>query len=311
MTTNLESEPHGLLVVDKSRGPTSHDVVAVARRALGTKAVGHTGTLDPMATGVLVLVLGEATKLVNMLSSGDKAYDASVRLGLSTTTWDAEGEVTEQADVPALSLAQVREIAAQFVGDIEQRPPAVSAIKIAGKSLHKRVRAGEQVEAPLRTVRVDALEIHALEGDTLHLSVRCGKGFYVRSLACDLARALGTCGHLSALRRTVNAGFSLAEALGFEALRAAARGTQADRQALRERIVPLRAVCQRLPHRVVDDDLALALRHGRRVSVDALSAGDENSEQGPWIALDRSGMPLSIVACSGGVLRVLRGFCPS
>ena len=130
-------------------------------------------------------------------------------------------------------------------------------------------------------------------------------------LARDLALALGTCGHLAALRRTSNAGFSAVGALGFEALRTAARGTEADRLAVRERIVPFRALCQRLPHRVVDEDAALALRHGRRVSVAAQSEWNESPAGGPWITLDRSGTPLAIVECSGGVLRVVRGFCAS
>jgi tRNA pseudouridine55 synthase len=296
------------LVVDKCPGPTSHDAVAVVRRVLGTKAVGHTGTLDPMASGVLVVVVGEATKLVNLLSSGEKAYDASVRLGTSTHTLDAEGEVTGSAPVPPLSLERVREAGQRFLGEIEQRPPVVSAIKIDGKSLHKRVRAGEEVEAPLRRVCLSELTLHALEDDTIRLSLRCSKGFYVRSLARDLAGALGTLGHLGALRRTFNAGFGLEQAVTFDALRAAARAGQPERDAIRARLLPLRDACQRLPHRSVDEAAARALSHGRELSIDAAGPLGELGEDQAFIALDQSAAPIAIVQRSGSALRVLRGF---
>jgi tRNA pseudouridine55 synthase len=221
--TSPKVELSGALIVDKSLGPTSHDVVAVARRALGTRAIGHTGTLDPTASGVLVLVIGEATKLVNLLGAGDKRYEATMLLGAETNTLDAGGEVTASAPVPQLTLQQLRELARPFAGEIEQRAPLVSAIKVDGRRLHKRARAGEMIEAPLRRVRIDALELEALDGNSVRLNVRCGRGFYVRALARDLAASWGTLGHLTALRRSHNAGFSVDDAVGFEALRAAAR----------------------------------------------------------------------------------------
>jgi tRNA pseudouridine55 synthase len=310
VTASHASEPHGLLVVDKCPGPTSHDAVAVVRRVLGTRTVGHTGTLDPMASGVLVVVVGEATKLVNLLTSGEKAYDASIRLGTSTHTLDAEGEITGSAPVPALSLERVREACSRFLGEIEQRPPAVSAIKVDGKSLHKRVRAGEAVEAPLRRVCLSELTLHALEGDTLKLSLRCSKGFYVRALARDLAEALGTLGHLSALRRTHNAGFGLAQSVSFDALRAAARAGEAERAAIREQLTTLREACQRLPHRSVDEAAARALAHGRGLNIEPSGPFAELDEGQPWIALDPSAAPVAIVERSGSALRVLRGFRP-
>lgn len=308
MSPSPTSEPHGLLVVDKCPGPTSHDAVAVARRVLGTRSVGHTGTLDPMASGVLVVVVGEATKLVNLLGGGEKAYTASLRLGQNTTTLDAEGEVTESAPVPALTLERVREVARSFVGELWQRPPAVSAIKVDGKSLHKRVRAGEVVEAPLRQVTLTELQIQAVEGDTIRLALRCSKGFYVRALGRDLAAALGTLGHLTALRRTVNAGFGLEQAVSFDALRAAARAGEAEREAVRERLLPLRDVCQRLPHRGVDEASARAFGHGRSVALEALPGGDALEEGTAFIALDPGDAPVAIVERSGSALRVLRGF---
>ncbi|HEX6239901.1 MAG TPA: tRNA pseudouridine(55) synthase TruB [Polyangiales bacterium] len=308
MTTSPASEPHGLLILDKCPGPTSHDAVAVARRALGTKAVGHTGTLDPMASGVLVVVVGEATKLVNLLSVGEKSYDASIQLGQATSTLDAEGEVSESAPVPSLTLEAVREASRAFLGETQQRPPAVSAIKVDGKSLHKRVRAGEQVEAPLRQVRVEALSVHALEGDTIRLSVCCSKGFYVRALARDLAQALGTVGHLTALRRTSNAGFGLEHAISFDAVRAALRADEAARQAVRARLIPLAQVCQRLPHRQVDAELTLLLGHGRSLSAEHPGPLADLSDGQPVIALREDGAPVAIVERSGSALRVVRGF---
>jgi tRNA pseudouridine55 synthase len=296
------------LVVDKCPGPTSFDAVAVVRRVLGTKSVGHTGTLDPMASGVLVVVVGEATKLVNLLSVGEKAYDASIKLGQSTHTLDAEGELTGEAPVPSLTLERVREVCAGFLGEIEQRPPAVSAIKVAGKSLHKRVRAGEDVEAPLRNVRLEAIDVHEVAGDTIRLSLRCSKGFYVRSLARDLALALGTLGHLSALRRTSNAGFGLERSVGFDALRAAGRAGEAERLAVREQLLPLELACRGLPHHAVDEGVALALQHGRSVPVEAEGPFAALAQAQPFIAFGQAGAPLAIVERSGDALRVLRGF---
>jgi tRNA pseudouridine55 synthase len=302
------NEPHGLLVVDKCPGPTSHDAVAVARRVLGTKAVGHTGTLDPMASGVLIVVVGEATKLVNLLSPGEKAYDATLKLGQSTHSLDATGQVTGEAPVPALTLERVRAVCASFVGPLQQRPPAVSAIKLDGKSMHKRVRAGEVVEAPLRHVHLAECQVHSVEGDTIQLSVRCSKGFYVRSLARDLAEALGTLGHLSALRRTFNAGFGLSGAATFDAMRAAGRAGDEERQQIRAQLLPLREACLRLPHRRVDQAVALSLRHGRAIPIEPEGPFADALEGEAWIALSEDEAPLAIVERSGSALRVLRGF---
>jgi tRNA pseudouridine55 synthase len=281
--------------------------VAVARRALGTRAVGHTGTLDPTASGVLVVVVGEATKLVNLLSVGDKRYEATLELGAETRTLDAGGEVVATAEVPTLSLADVEAAARGFAGEIAQRAPLVSAIKIAGKSLQKRVRAGESVEAPVRKVRVDALDIHAFDGKCITFSVRCGKGFYVRALARDLAEALGTLGHLTSLRRTHNAGFALDQAVSFEELRSAARGTDAQRDVLRARLLPLPLLCRRLPHATFAQGACISLRHGRALNLAELQHPGL-PEQDELIALSEQGQPIAIVQRSLDALRVVRGF---
>src|SRR5262245_5092343 len=183
----------GVLIVDKAEGPTSHDVVRLARRVFGTRAVGHAGTLDPMASGVLVLGIGEGTKLLAHLGADDKRYAARVTLGAETDTLDALGQVTARAPVPAgLDLAQVRTAAQGFLGTITQRAPEYSALKQGGEPLYARVRRGEAVTAPEREVMVHALAIESVGADSIQLTLHCGKGFYVRSLARDLARALGT-----------------------------------------------------------------------------------------------------------------------
>ncbi|MDB4990296.1 MAG: tRNA pseudouridine synthase [Myxococcaceae bacterium] len=305
MTT--PSEVHGLLIVDKAQGPTSHDVVNVARRALGTRAIGHTGTLDPMATGVLVLVVGEATKLVNSLSALTKRYEATVRLGATTVTLDAEGEVDETASIPAFGRADVEAAAARFLGEIEQRAPNVSAIKVDGKSLYKRVRSGQIVEAPVRRVRLDALEVRDLRSDEIDLALTCGSGFYVRSLARDLAQSLGTLGHLSALRRTHNGRFEIAQAVSFEALRAA-RDSDVLRAELRARVLPLAEICRSLPHLALDEEGVRHARCGRAVPL-AHVVGPQAEPCASLVAFDQAGTPVALVELVDGEhLRVLRGF---
>ncbi len=197
---------------------TSHDVVARARRLCGTRKVGHAGTLDPMATGVLVLGVGRATRLLGHLLLTDKAYDATIRLGVATSTDDAEGEVTSEGDAGGLDHAVVREALEGFVGEIEQVPSAVSAIKVDGKRAYARVRAGEDVVLEPRRVRVHSLEVHDLtraEGEAVldvRISLRCSSGTYVRAVARDLGARLQVGGHLTALRRTSVGRFGLGQA---------------------------------------------------------------------------------------------------
>ncbi|QSR31818.1 tRNA pseudouridine(55) synthase TruB [Nocardioides sp. S5] len=205
----------GLVVVDKSPGMTSHDVVARVRRLAGTRKVGHAGTLDPMATGVLVLGVDRATRLLGHLMLTEKSYDATVRLGSSTTTDDAEGEVVAVSDIGAswLQPGLVQTEFEELVGDIEQVPTAVSAIKVDGKRAYARVRDGEQVELKARPVTIHALEVHdqRVVGEFLDVdvSVRCSSGTYIRAIARDVGAALGVGGHLTALRRTAVGPFGL------------------------------------------------------------------------------------------------------
>ena len=225
--------PDGLLVVDKAPGMTSHDVVARVRRLAGTRKVGHAGTLDPMATGVLLLGLGRATRLLGHLALAEKTYEATIRLGVATTTDDAEGEVLDRAPVDSVGEAEVRAALAAMVGEVDQVPSAVSAVKVAGRRSYERVRAGEQVELAARRVVIHQIEVHRVLGVDhaagsvvdVEVTVRCSSGTYVRAIARDLGTELGVGGHLTALRRTaIGAGersVSLADAHPLDALQGA------------------------------------------------------------------------------------------
>ena len=212
----------GIVVVDKPAGWTSHDVVGRIRRLAGTRKVGHAGTLDPMATGVLVVGVGRATRLLGHLSGATKAYDATIRLGRSTTTDDAEGKPLESTDATGLDRATVETAAAAFVGDIEQVPSTVSAIMVDGRRAYARARAGESVTLPSRPVRIDDLTVNEVREQPpyvdVDVSVTCSAGTYVRAIARDLGAALDVGGHLTALRRTRSGGFSLADAATLDAL---------------------------------------------------------------------------------------------
>jgi tRNA pseudouridine55 synthase len=216
------TDASGLVVVDKPAGVTSHDVVSRVRRLSGTRKVGHAGTLDPMATGVLVLGVNRATRLLGHLTLTEKAYDATIRLGASTTTDDAEGDVVSTAATDDLDGARIRSALAAFVGDIEQVPTTVSAIKVDGRRAYQRVREGEEVQLSARPVTIHALDVHQVRttaaGIEADVSVRCSSGTYIRAIARDLGTELGVGGHLGALRRTAVGPFALDDAHTLEQL---------------------------------------------------------------------------------------------
>lgn len=212
----------GLLVIDKDAGVTSHDVVARCRKILNTRKVGHAGTLDPMATGVLVLGVERATKLLGLLALTTKAYTATIRLGQAMTTDDAEGEEISRADASGVTDAEIAAVMATLTGAIEQVPSSVSAIKVDGQRAHKLIRAGEEFELKARPVTVDRFELTAtrrgVDSIDLDVEVECSSGTYVRALARDLGAALGVGGHLTALRRTRVGPFTLEHARTLEQL---------------------------------------------------------------------------------------------
>ncbi|HEX7740776.1 MAG TPA: tRNA pseudouridine(55) synthase TruB [Marmoricola sp.] len=269
----------GLVVVDKPAGITSHDVVSRVRRLAGTRKVGHAGTLDPMATGVLLVGVNRATRLLGHLMLTDKAYDATIRLGAATLTDDAEGEVLRESPTDGVTEESVRAGLAAMVGEIEQRPSAVSAIKVDGRRAYDRVRAGEQVDLPARSVRIDAIDVTRMALPEVDVSVRCSSGTYIRAVARDLGEGLGVGGHLTALRRTAVGPFTLAESRGLEDL--AADFT----------VLPIAEVARRCFDSLdLDDAQAAAVRVGRplQVRVDGEGAVAVFAPDGEFLALYES-----------------------
>jgi tRNA pseudouridine55 synthase len=213
----------GFLVVDKAGGMTSHDVVAVGRKALGTRKVGHAGTLDPMATGILVLGFGSGTRLLQYITDGDKSYVATIVLGTSTITDDKEGEVISSAHAADVADSEIERVLKSMIGTIAQRPSSVSAVKVGGERAYDRVRAGEKFELEPRQVTITQLDIAAirhLDSTTeVDIEVTCSAGTFIRAIARDLGEQLQVGGHLSALRRTRVAGFTQDDAVSFEDLK--------------------------------------------------------------------------------------------
>jgi len=219
----------GVLLVDKSPDMTSHDVVAVARRTLNQKKIGHCGTLDPMATGLLILTLGKGTKIQDLLMAEDKEYIGSVKLGEVTTTQDGQGEVTEPRDVDDFSEEQIRAVLDKFTGDFYQTPPMVSAIKKDGVPLYKLARQGKEVKRDPRLVHIYNYELCGISLPEFSFRVVCSKGFYVRTYAHEIGADLGCGGHLSELRRTKSGKFTADGAITFDELKNGSRESVAER----------------------------------------------------------------------------------
>jgi len=283
----------GVLVVDKARGPTSHDVVAKVRRALSTRAVGHAGTLDPMATGVLVIVIGEATKLVPYLSASDKEYEATIALGIETDTLDADGRETSRAEVPSGWRAMLDDALAEERTRIMQLPPVYSAIHADGARSHARARRGELVELAERPVRVVDLAPIGVRDREIDVRLTVSKGYYVRALARDLASRLGTVGHLTALRRVRSGVFSLESAIDVTTL------TEAT-----PRVSIAEAAARVLPIATLTDAGVAHARAGRRVPLVDLSA--RHATETAWLAPD--GSLVAIGRVENGEGKITRGF---
>jgi tRNA pseudouridine55 synthase len=292
-----------VLVVDKPIGPTSFAVVRQIRRAANVRRVGHGGTLDPLASGVLPICLGEATKLAPFLLSADKEYDVTIRLGVETDTDDSDGTVTATRDARAVSEAALREALAHFRGPIAQVPPAFAAIKRDGRPLYDYARAGTPVEVAPRTVTIHALELAAFSGpNDVRLHIHCSKGTYVRALARDLGRALAVGAHVTALRRTRSGPFALTDARPLEAVLAALGGQPAPTLPL----VPLAAALRHLPQTQVEEALARDLRAGKRVS---WAAATQASPEPRVCLLDPAGDLIAVAEPRpDGLVRTLRVF---
>lgn len=260
--------PSGVLVVDKPRGLTSHDVVNVVRRRLGVRRVGHAGTLDPQAEGVLPILIGEATKLMAYLTEQDKEYRATIRLGLRTDTHDLEGRIVAQQPVPPLDAADVEWATRAFVGRIRQRPPMYSAVHHGGRRLYELAREGREVDREAREVTVHAITVEEVDLPRVRLRIVCGKGAYVRVLAADLGEALGPGAAVEGLVRTRVGPFGLDEATPVAAL----EGLTAE--AIRARIRPPESVLAGWPVVRLGPRDAAAFRHGQTVVLSARLGGE-------------------------------------
>jgi tRNA pseudouridine55 synthase len=295
-----------VLVIDKPIGPTSFDVVRKVRRAAGLRRVGHGGTLDPAASGVLPICLGEATKLSQFLLDADKEYEFAVCFGVETDTDDAAGTVTGRRDAGAVGEAAVRGALDPFRGPIAQVPPNYSALKRAGRPLYDYARAGEAIEIQPRGVVVHALEMTSFAGPTaVAFTMRCSKGTYVRALARDLGRALGVGAHVTALRRTRSGPFSLAEARSLDEVLAALAGPAADPASLP--LVEPAAALRHLEQRVVPDEIARDVRLGRRIVLETGHAAPDRR----LCLLDGGGKLVAVAQTRpDGTLELLRVFHP-
>jgi tRNA pseudouridine55 synthase len=277
------SGPTGIAIVDKAAGLTSHDVVGRARRLLDTRKIGHSGTLDPDATGVLILGVGSATRLLRFLTELPKRYVADVVLGIETTTLDAAGEITATHDMVDVSLDDVVSAAVDFVGEIEQIPPMVSAVKVDGKRLHELAREGKEVERQPRQVTIHELTIAAPMNDAAHFSVdmTCSSGTYVRTLAADLGTALGGGAHVLTLRRTAIGSFTEADARPLDQL---------------ELLSPAEGL-RDYPALQLDDSQVQAVRHGQRVDTEMFEG------PGPWRVLDDASQLVAVFERVDGLPR--------
>jgi tRNA pseudouridine55 synthase len=276
----------GLLVIDKPSGPTSHDIVAKVRRATGIKRVGHAGTLDPLATGVVVIGIGRATRLLRYVQESPKVYIARVRFGIATDSLDADGRETARAPMP-VTEKQVASALSGFRGNIQQTPPMVSAIQVGGRRLHEMARAGEEIERQPRPVEVFSIEVVGFEGGEFPLAtiaVECSKGTYIRVLADDIARVLGGRAHLEELRRTRVGSFGLELALAVENL-----------DHWKTSLLPLATAVGPMPRLVVNDDQRLRTIHGRTLEAVGM--------EGPIAVIDPAGDLIAVYVAGDGVAR--------
>ncbi len=305
-----EAAVSGLLVVDKPAGCTSHDVVNRLRRVYGTTKIGHAGTLDPAATGVLVMGIGKATRLLAFLQGTAKEYRAVARFGMATSTQDAEGEVVSETPCD-LSLEEIRRAGAAFVGELSQMPPMVSAIKIKGEALYKAARRGEEVEREPRAVRIFALEIESFDPSSQSAAfyVKCSSGTYVRTLGADLGDALGCGAHLTALRRLSVGSFKESESVPLADLQAM------EREEAQGLILPMHDAMRDFPRRRVDGDELDDVSHGRELvdvqpparlgelpMLNVKRSGDRPAHEAGMTA----GVPVGIIGPDGELIAVYR-----
>jgi tRNA pseudouridine55 synthase len=278
----------GALVVDKPTGKTSHDVVEAVRRLVGFRQIGHLGTLDPLATGVLVLLLGRATRLARFYSGRRKRYNCTVRFGFATDTYDSDGESQGPDLAPCLDQAAIERLAAGFVGRIEQTPPAFSAKKIHGRPAHELARKKKPIE--LKPLEVDVFEFRltGIEGSSAHFSIECGAGTYIRSLAHELGKLQGSGAHLSGITRTAVGEFTLDQAVGINELADAARAGK-----ISERLIPIEGLLAEIPTATVLPVIERRILHGAKfnIALAQIQPGRVTAAQGATALLDSCEQP--------------------
>ncbi len=273
----------GIIVVNKPSGKTSHDVVETVRRIVGFRGIGHFGTLDPLATGVLVLALGRATRLARFYSGRRKRYSCAMRFGFETDTYDSDGEALGPDSAPVLNSAEITEYASRFLGKIQQVPPAYSAKKIAGRSAHQLARKNKPVNLEPAEVEIFELSLTGIEASTARFDVECGAGTYIRSLAYDMGKLHGAGAHLSEITRTAVGEFTLDQASTLEELDQDAKAGK-----LRERVLRLDTVLPDLPRTTVLPIIERRIRHGAKfnVSLAQIQPGSRAAAQGATTELD-------------------------
>ncbi len=247
----------GVILIDKEEGRTSYDVVRQVKRISGFKKVGHAGTLDPFATGLLIVMLGEGTKLSSYLMAGEKTYQATMRLGVETDTLDLTGEIVKKNDVPEFGLGLLRQAAIEFVGEIEQVPPQFSAVNYNGRRAYSYARKGIRIDLQKRKVRIHSLEITSFNLPDVAINVTCSSGTYIRSLAADLGRRLGSGAHLTSLRRLKSGTFDVRDALGMEKLE-----TLSSDSVFQGKVIPLYEALPDMVEIPVDDLMTRKIRDG-------------------------------------------------
>jgi tRNA pseudouridine55 synthase len=285
---------NGIVVIDKPPGISSAGVVAAVKRRTGAKKVGHAGTLDPFATGILVCLINQATRLARFLVAGEKAYTADLLLGVETDTEDVTGRVVSEKPTTGITASDIRREARRWVGPVSQRPPVYSALKHKGRPLYELARNGNAVQKPPRTVTISALDIIDIDLPRVTFRVGCSPGTYIRTLGADMGRALGCGGHLTALRRTASSGYTLSDAVTLTAFESAAERGDADRH-----IRPMASVMSDTPIMEADEALASDIRHGKPISKRVWTASTEIPE-GPIRVLTKDHRLVAIVMNAAG-----------
>lgn len=295
--SHTSQDMNGILLIDKPLGLTSHDVLQALRRIMGIKKLGHTGTLDPLASGLLVFCVGTASKLARFLVSKDKTYEAEIRLGLSAETYDSESvsDTLDSETIPQIGRDEIERVIKLFTGNIQQRAPKYSAIKVNGKALYKSARRGEPCNPPVRSVVIHSIEIKTYQPPFLRLTVACGKGTYIRSLAHDIGTELGSGAYLSSLRRTSVGKLKLEAALSLDDVQ-----RHADEDSLSRALLKTEDVID-LPALIVADNFAKRVRHGALPNRGDISRIQGTFRAGEHVLLkDNSGRALAVGICEIG-----------